>query len=346
MGSGLKLREWSSCRAGRGGSILILVLWTVFFLGLLCVAIGAYVGAHVELARRLSDRLYSGYAARAGVETSLAVARMDTNDWAALSEPWANDPKVFKDVACGEGLYSVYYLIEKSDGSIATNYGVRDEQARIDLNRLDASRMELLASLLQTAGGVTAHEAEQLVKNVQIARTAPDRDRPPSSVGETGWESPVLSSGPFLSVYELQWVKGMRPEVFARLRDQVTVHGSNRININTADGVMLRALFSRGDSGKWDAGAVDRLVRKILNFRESGGIFKTPRNLAEAFSERGGLSEEDRIQLNGASRFVTVGSDHFRGQVRGAHQGRASSEQRVTFVWDRKQNRIEYWHED
>lgn len=346
MGSGLKRRAWSSCRAGRGGSILIIVLWTVFFLGLLCVAIGAYVGAQMELARRLNDRLYAGYAARAGVETSLAVARMDTNGWDALTEPWASDPKGFRDVACGEGVYSVYYLSKKSDGSIATNYGIRDEQARIDLNRLDASRMELLASLLQTAGGVTAREADQLVKNIQAARTAPDRDRPPSSVGESGWESPVLLSGPFLSVHELLWVKGMRPDVFARLRDQVTVHGSNRININTADDVMLKALFSRGDSGKWETGAVDGLVRKILNFRESGGIFKTPRNLAEAFSERGGLSGEERLQLNGASRFVTVGSDHFRGQVRGAHQGRASSGQSVTFVWDRKQNRIEYWHED
>jgi type II secretory pathway component PulK len=271
---------------------------------------------------------------------------MDTNDWDAMSEPWADDRKAFRDIACGEGLYSVYYPIKKSDGSIATNYGVQDEQARIDLNRLDPSRMELLAALLQTAGGVTAHEADQLVKSVQAARTAPDRDRPSSPVGETGWESPVLSSGPFLSVYELLWVKGMRPEVFERLRDHVTVHGSNRININTADEVMLRALFSRGDSGKWDAGAVDRLVRKILNFRESGGIFKTPRNLAEAFSERGGLSEEDRVQLNGASRFVTVGSDHFRGQVWGMHRGRAASAQSVTFVWDRKQNKIEYWHED
>jgi type II secretory pathway component PulK len=339
----LNPRVWSCYRAG---SILIVVLWTVFFLGLLSVAVGAYVGAHVELARRVGDRLYAGYAARAGVETSLAVMRMDTNAWDAMSEPWADNPKIFRDVSCGEGSYSVYYLFKKADGSMATNYGIRDEQARIDLNRLDASRMGLLASLLQTAGGVTAREANQLVESIQAARTVADRDKPQVSDGGAGWGSPVLSAGPFLSVYELLWVKGMSPSVFERLRDHVTVNGSNRININTADETVLRALFSQGDSAKWEVGAVDRLVRKILNFRESGGTFKNLRNLAEAFSDGGGLSADEQVQLNGASRFVTVGSDHFRGQVKGEHKGRASGAQSVTFVWDRKQNRIEYWYED
>lgn len=339
----MNLRARWCCRAGKDGSILIVVLWTVFFLGLLSVAVGAYVGARVELARRMSDRLVAGYAARAGVEVSLALLRMDTNSWDAFSEPWGDNPTDFREVACGEGRYSVYYVNERSDGSFATNYGVRDEQGRIDLN---ASRPELLVALLQTAGGVTAEESARLSQSILSARTVPDRTQSGISGAETGWASPALSPGPFLSVHELLWVKGMTPEVFERLRDHVTVNGGSRININTADGAVLRSLFSLGAAGRPDAGAVDRLVRKVLNFRESGGIFKTSSDLSGAFGSRGGLSEEERGQLNGVSRFVTFASDHFRGYVRGERQGHTSSSQGVAFVWNRKQNRIEYWHED
>jgi type II secretory pathway component PulK len=342
----LKLQgPWSS-RAASGGSILIVVLWVVFFLGILSVAIGAYVGGNVELARRMSDRLQASYAARAGVATGLAVLMADSNAWDALNEPWADSARDFKEVSCGGGVYSVYYVLERADGSWGTNYGVRDEQARIDLNLLPESRVELLTALLQTAGGLDRVDAARLTQNIQVARTLPDRRKMQSPGVETGWASPGLSCGPFLPVHELLWVKGMNRDVFERIRDHLTVSGGSRININTADGALLRALFSRGEATKWDVGAVDRLVRKILNFRESGGIFKTLRNLAADLAGHAELSEEERRQLNGASPFVTIASDVFRGHAYGERKGRTSGAQGIEFVWNRKLNRIEYWHED
>jgi type II secretory pathway component PulK len=342
----LNCRGLWSYRAGDGGSILIVVLWTVFFLGLLSVAVGAYVGARLELARRMNERLHAWSAARSGVEKSLAVLRADTNAWDAVSEPWADNPKDFRDVLCGNGVYSIFQVVERSDGSSVTNYGVCDEQGRIDLNQLDAFRIELLTALLATEGGLIREDAARLSRNIQAAGTLPEPGKIERPGVDTGWISPDIPCGPFRSVQELLWIKGMNREVFRKVRAHVTVGAGSRININTADGAVLRALFSRGEAGKWDVGGVDGLVRKILNFRESGGIFKNPRNLAGDFDSRGELSGEERMQLNGASRFVSVRSDRFRGYVRGGCKGRATSLLSVEFVWNRKQNRIEYWHED
>jgi type II secretory pathway component PulK len=310
----------------------------VFLLGLLAVAVSAFVGARLELARRMADRLRVDYVARAGVERSKGVLQLETNEWDALNERWANSPRDFRDVACGDGSYSVYYSFQKADGSSGTNYGVRDEQARIDIR---ARRTEVLTALLRTAGGMSSEEALRLVQNLRTATTPPGTDLRP---GDAGWISPDITNGPLLSTYDLLWIKGMSRAVYERIREHITVHGGERININTAGPAVLRAILQW--KGPDESGTTERLVSKILNFRESGGIFSDYRNLGGAFSGQTLLTQDEAAQLNAIAPFVTVRSEHFRGYVTGGLRGRASANKVIEFVWNPKLKAIEYWHED
>lgn len=329
------------CRAANGGSILIIALWVIFMLATLAVAVGAHIGGRLALARKIEQRTVGYYAARTGVERSLAILQQDTNGWDCMTEIWADSPKDFSNIVCGAGAYSVSYSYDRADGSQGTNFGMWDEQAKLDLN---LTRVELLVSFLQEAGGMGAEPAARLADAMVTARTRPVENTP--TVGEKpAWIDSRLEKGPFHSVAEVRWVKGMTDEVFAKIRDHVTVHGGTRVNLNTADKVVLRALARQTGGG---GGSIESLTRKILQFRQTGGIFKTylGSGVESALGPDSRLTGDERARLNGMVSFVTVVSDHFRGHVEGKMAGRMDEPRRIDFVWDRKHKRIEFWYED
>lgn len=340
----MTLFEPSRCRATNQGSILILALWTIFFLALLAVAIGSYLDGRLALVRKIEQRTLGYYAARTGLERSLALLQQDTNGWDALSESWANSVADFSNIVCGAGVYSVYSVRDSAEGGSVTNCGLGDEQGKIDLN---LARVDLLEALFEEAGGMAAEPAARLADAMGRARTKPVENSLSLGLSEKpAWIDARIKRGRFESVYEARWVKGMTDEVFSKIRDHVTVYGGYRVNLNTVDAVVLRTLIRRG--GGDSSRSRINLTRKILQFRERGGIFKSyiGSGLAEALGPSARLAEDERGPLDGMAPYVTVASDHFRGHVEGAPLKRAGESRRIDFVWDRKHHRIEFWHED
>lgn len=322
------------------GGILIVVLWTLFLLAALTVAVAAYVDGQVELARRLGERVTARQAARAGVDRAIARVMMETNAWESFHEGWADDETEFRDVRCGSRVrWTAWHAVEQSDGSVVTNFGLGDEQARVDLN---LAREELLVSLFRVAAGLSPEKASGLARDVARARTPAASDAPSvSGLEAVVWTVAGLQSGPFQSTHELLWVRGMSREILEHIEPHCTVHGAARVNINTAGPVVLRVLAGVRGNGPvgWE--------RKILQFREQGGIFKTLS--ATGFSDTPGgstvLRQEDLAVLGGILPFITVSSDHFRGSVvAGGEAGRNAAG--LTFVWDRRERRFVYWHEE
>ncbi len=328
----------------RSGSILILALWVIFMLALLAVAVGAYVDSRLTLARRLEQRVQGEAAARAGITRCLILLKQDTNDWDSLTEPWADSPKDFSNIVCGAGVFSVCHEVDLASGGRGTNYGVGDEQGRIDLN---LARVELLVTLMQEGGGMGAEAAARVAAALHAARTKPPKNHP--GVGEkTGWQDARFERGPFRSVGEIRWVTGMSEAAFLKIRDHVTVHGGYRVNLNTAGRVVLRTLAKRAGNEGSGAAGVESLAKKILQFRERGGIFKSylGSGLVEALGPGAGLTGDERSRLYGMTPFITVATDHFRGVAQGAPLNRAGEIRRFDFVWDRKHHKFEFWHED
>lgn len=322
------------------GSILVLALWLLFLLSLLAAGVGAHVQGRLELARRLEQRWVALGAARAGVERGIAWVQVETNGWESLDEPWANQPGVFSNGVMGSGWFAVVRRDRQASGAEGVQYGMGDEQGRIDLN---LGRVELLQALFETAGGLGTEAAAKVAAALARARTRPEGK--PSINDETGWVDRRLERGPLLSVHELRWVKGVTPGVFEGLKDHVTVHGGARVNLNTAGAGVLTALGRCAGRGKErDAG----FVRKILQFREKGGIFKTylGPGVVEALGAEARLTEEERTIVYGLAPYVTVTSDRFRGHVVGGTAKSGAPICRIDFVWNRSTRRIEYWHED
>jgi general secretion pathway protein K len=322
----------------KDGGILIVVLWTLFFLAALAAAVAAYVGGQMEVARRLGGQVVSRQAALAGVDHGLALVLQETNGWKALNERWSNNPQEFRAVESGlRTSWTASYLRECADGSVATNYGLSDEQGRIDVN---FGRAEVLAALFRVTAGLGAEPANTLAKTIVEARTAPPPGQKNTGLARSVWTSAELQNGPFLSVHELLWIKGMTPDLFDRVVPYITVHGGARVNINTAGPMVLRALAAaRGGEIREDS------IRKILQFREGGGIFRTffGAGMAGGTGDEPALSAEAQAVLSGMAPFATVTSDRFRGTV---EAGQGASRVGITFVWDRRERRFLYWHED
>jgi type II secretory pathway component PulK len=328
-----------SCRAADRGSILILTLWVIFLLALLAVAVGSQVEARLTLARQMSLRTTGYHAARTGLARSLAVLEQDTNGWNALGGAWAGNPAAFSNQTTGAGVFTLLTGVDYAGGGRGTNAGLGDEQGRIDLN---LARVELLAALLREAGGLSEERAREVAAAINTARTKP----PPHSPGlstKTGWVSSRLEQGPLRSIQELQWISGMTAETFRKIENQVTVHGGYRVNLNTAGVGVLKSLA--GAPGRGTRQSIESLTRKILQFRERGGIFKTLGS-GEALGPDGRLTPEEQDILSGMAPFVTVASRHFRGQVEGSAAGCPGESRRIDFVWDRNHHKIEFWHED
>ncbi len=330
------------CPASNQGSVLILTLWVIFMLAMLAVAVGAHIEGRLALARRIEQRTVGYCAARVGVERGLASLLQETNGWDGLTEPWADSVTDFSNVVSGAGVFSLFYTVERSDGGSNVVYGLSDEQSKINLR----GRLEPIVALLEVAGGLSHEAAIRVGEEIDAART-PAADKPPSVGTRTGWIDSHIESGPLKSIYELRWIKGVTPDLFEKIKDHVAVSSGFRVNLNTADVVVLESLgmVGGGVGGK----AAQSLARKILQFRERGGIFKTYQGagLVAAISEEIKLTDDESRLLSGMTPFVTVASDHFRGHVEGwLASGSAHQRRRVDFVWDRKERKFEFWHED
>ena len=340
----MSLSEQCRYPSGDQGSILILALWVIFMLAVLAVAVGAYIDGRLALARRLEQRMVGYYAARVGVERGMARLLQETNGWDGLGEPWSDCPADFSNVVSGAGVFSLFYVVERSDGGSNVIYGVWDEQSKIDINQ---GRIELIIALLEAAGGLSTEGASRVGEAINVARTRLV-DKFPAIGGKTGWVNPQMEPGPLKSIYELRWIKGLTPELFDKIKEHVTVFGGNRVNLNTADPVVLQSLGRLGGGG--GATATQSLARKILQFRERGGIFKTylGAGLVEAMGDETRLTGDERRLLYGVTPYVTVVSDHFRGHAEGGMASGPAHNQcrKIDFVWDRKERKFEFWHED
>ena len=328
-----------SCPPAKGGSILILVLWVIFLLALVAVAVGAMVESRINLARHLRDRSLAWHAARAGVVHAVTLLEADTNAWDGVGDAWYDDSTAFSNHVSGGGVYTLFRCQAGADGGTAIRYGLDDEQARIDLNN---ARTEVLKALFQYAGPMEPETAARVAVALKTA-TTPLPEGSPALTSDSGWVSDDLPRGPLRSVPELRWIRGMTTSVLSNITALVTVHGGYRVNINTADAPVLGLLMRA--TGRGSAGSVESLTRKILQFRERGGIFKNLQ-LGDAFGPGDGLTAEEQSLLGSLLPYVTVASRHFRGCVDGGVDGGAVLSRRIEFIWDRNHKRIEFWHED
>lgn len=324
-----------------GGSILILTVWTLLFLASLAVAVASYVSGGLNLARQAANGAYGHAAVQAGVEDMIAVLSADTNEWDGFREAWGKKgERQWDRCSMGDAAYSIYF----TDSAGATNAGVVDEESRLNVNTADRQMLEVLFA---AAGDMDSVSASSLASAVIDWR---DEDEDITAGGAESEYYAGLSPGyrcsnrQFGHIYELLLLKGMTRDVFDRVKDLVTIYGTGKININTADREVLRilALYAGGD-----AASAERLSAGIAVFRDSGGVFSEANamNIMEAVKGGGLLGPEEESLLIRMMGLLSLKGSCFRGICEGGRAAYSSPAARVEFVFSRDSGRILFWNE-
>jgi general secretion pathway protein K len=278
------------------------------------------------------------YLARAGVVRAVREVNADTNGWDSLGEAWSVDP-VFAGMALPDGVVVVGSVGE--NGAV-TNAGLVDEERKININK---AGVPVLASLIELAGEVEAATAAGIAACIVDWRD-PDDNVLPNGAENAYYQSLSVPyscrNDSFQLPEELRLVRGVTPDLMRRIRSRVTVHGEGRVNINTADSLVLTSIAL--SVGTADRSVCDELVGKMLACREVSP-FTSRERMAGAIP---GLAADETTLLQRmiSTGILDVSSCFFGGTVWGIVPGRGVEPKRIDFVFGRANGRMESWHED
>jgi type II secretory pathway component PulK len=353
MYCGRKKSGWGL--GGGDGSVLILVLWVLFILAALTVAIGAHVSSAMALAERLWHITQTRALARAGARQALMVAVSQTNQWDGLAvDGWNRDKEIFEEHELGDGIFSVYYLTTSGDGTVVTNFGIIGEDGRVNLNAVfKNSRMQdVFRNLLMVAGEVSEEEAKDIIGEIRgmigsedDLTAGKDKDYYGNSSSKGADTNAVRE---IYSISDLRSLKSMDAELYRRLGPYITVYGGGLINLNSAPRAVLEALGAACDTGRHDPDVYRRLAERIVDFRDAGGVFedKTRDAIYKPLVEAVDLSGAERSVWNSMiGGIVTVKSEAFRGVAVGAAEEDGDPGVTIEFVCDTESGGFVYWHE-
>ena len=224
------------------GFALIAVLLVLALLGVIGAEFAFSMRLEASMVRSYRDGIIATHLAEAGIQQGIReiltqaplVGFPDGEPLTFFRTALEPLPRLPRDrVALGSGQFS---------------YRLTDEGARIDLKRASPDRVDLLLSTL----GLDKQARDTIVDSLQDWQDSNEDHRLNGAESEdTYLRLPVpyrSRNAPLEDVSELLQIHGVTPEIYyghdrePALRDYVTVHGSGRININTAPETVLRAL--------------------------------------------------------------------------------------------------------
>jgi len=354
----MKKSKIVNCKSEIRGSVLILVLWVLFALTTLTVAVGSHVSATMTISERLWRITESRALAEAGAQQALmaAVVNTDTNSWDGVAEDgWNRDKELFFEREVGAGSCSVNYLTFSDRGTIVTNVGIVGEDGKLNINRIveDKKTKQALENLIVLVGDVDSDTSKDIVTSI-AAWIGEDEDEDEELTDETNSDyyeqsSPISSDamGEMKSVAELRMVDGVDDDLYMLLLPYLAVYGAGIVNLNCASAEVLNALANACDSGKRESKVYRSLALNIVDFQKSGKIFDEAESsvIYKQLKEFTDLSADERNVFRQMMGSVTIRSSAFRGISSGSGEDGVRAEISVEFVCDSESKTFVYWHE-
>ena len=297
------------------------------------------------LIQRLNSRSSLHFIAEAAAKRAISQMLMNpSGECDTLTSLWSNNPSKFKDVAVGHGQYSIFYdYIEYKSGKQQRKYGLIDEERKLNINKANINDIQRLVMLIT---GCQQIEAQSLAAAIVDWRDEDDSLSIPSGSAEDRYYRllPAPYDGKdaaFEVLDELLLVKGITKEVFARLRNYVTIYGEGAVNINTASAQVLLAL----NLGK-------NLVDKIISYRlgedrigatDDDNFFTSSSNITDELDAFSDLSSSEVAIISNlvADGKLSTFSENFT--VRAVAQLDKQKLELVCVI--DKEARIQYWQE-
>jgi len=257
------------------GIAQLIVLWSLLLLGTLAMSFAFSMRTEAMASRNGFDSLRAYYLARTGVERSMTLLR---------SVPADN---------------GAFLAVSEGDGEEGYEARIEREGGRIDLNLVSE---EMLGSVLENAG-LSREEAAALADAILDWRDEDDVPRPHGAEAPyyAGLPEPLRPrNGNFLDVEELRAVRGVSPDLHAKVFSRIfTVHGgSPRIDVNSAPIELLRLLPG------FSPEAADRVAE-----RRKESPFRSAAEISAFLGEIGVRSDAlPFLSASSTSRFVTIRS--------------------------------------
>lgn len=336
----------------RSGSILIVSFFVLVLLSMFTITVGYVIRQKFQVLTRLDARQKLRLIGEAGVQKAiyeLLRSRERPSLYDALNQSWSRNEAGFKEIEVGDGQFSVFYKVDFAQGPVPPHkdvewYGLIDEERKININLIKSS--QVLRRLFREAMAVSEDEAAALVDAI---RDWQDEDNDTSLLGAESHYYKGLNpayiprNGKLATLAELHWVKGMKPEIFEKIRPYVTLDSSGQVNLNTASKPVLVAL-----------GLFPDLCDKIVTFRngrdalEGTGddkAFDELSTVVQLLANESYLDNNERSTLTAViqSGVLTVKSRFFTARVLARLKHKMQS-LRVVAIFDDK-GAIKRWEE-
>jgi general secretion pathway protein K len=297
----------------RRASVLMIALWSLFILASFAVILGQQVRQKMVLLKRLEARDDLGNIAEAAVGLGIAqIIKIEDAPASSLKDAWSMNPDL-KDIPIADGKASlVRQLPEPAAEDQNQGYGLEDEESKININKAD---LRVLTALMQVVLQADETQAQSLAASIIDWRDADSELTVPLGSGEDSYyrneKFPYESKdAPFQVLDELLLVKGFDTQTFEKLKKYSTIHGSGRVNINTAAPAVL-----------YSVGFPRTIVDTVLSVRagkdsiagtEDDFVFLTTQDVVPEVSKATGLSPSEMLTLNTiADQYLTVKSTAF-----------------------------------
>jgi len=329
------------------GSILILVLWSLFFLSTFTLSMGYGMRQRLMLVKHIEDNDRLHLIAKAGI--NLAVAELkkedEVNSDDTLKGSWSNNESLFRNIELSDGTFSVSYdYLESETGLEKVKYGVVDEERKININ---TQNQEAISRIIQRAAGLDSDEAGDLASSIVDWRDEDDTTSPGGAEDYyyKGLTLPYPSRNKDFEVLdELLLVKGVTPDIYQSLLPFITIYGEGRVNINTTDREILTAL-----------GLAEETAEKIISFRRGEdaidgtsddqvfiSYFDIVPDLSQAYSL--GPDEISRLSNLVAGNKIGTSSDNFMIRSKAKLKDKDIGTE-IICVYQESTRKILYWRQ-
>ncbi len=235
------------------GVALILTILIVSLIVALTLDFNRTMRTHVVSAGNIRHGLKALYIAKSGVSYGLAMLKDDSFDVDSVLDDWADPDKIALASAGSQMLF----------GGRGFGLQIEDLSGKIQINKLIdknvGSKVEnVFGNLLRLEEfGLDADQVNEILAAIKDWIDNPDPDEITQVGVMQGAEDDHYQSlerpyhcknGPLDSLEELLLVRGITPELFHGTREKlgiasyISVFGDGKININTADPIVLESL--------------------------------------------------------------------------------------------------------
>ena len=250
-------------RLAERGLSLISTLWLLTVLSVLATHFLYSIRLEQRAQANFADRTKFHYAAKAGVERSIVMLRMDDTPYDSLGENWAEE----LTEQIGNGITTV--------NALTYRVKITDEGAKVNINTADVSVIQGLLALMgyEEATEITGQSLAQAIEAGRPYRTVRDLARVLGMTPDLLYGRQITANSNAVEAASSGLVAdaGSAQQNVPGLVDLVTVHsidkntdssGNARVNINNADGQQVTQIQGNNNQPVFSQGEKDALVQQ------------------------------------------------------------------------------------